>query len=72
VGRDFSFCLRSTSGRRVLAFCLIEKDTGTIAAADKALAQRRMGDFIVRMDAKPRIPPRAAGKDAPAASRRRG
>jgi hypothetical protein len=33
------------------------------------LAKRRMTDFRRRMDAKPRKPPRAAGKDAPPSSR---
>jgi phage-related protein len=64
--------LYQRSGNLIVLLHAMEKDTGTIAAADKALAQRRMGDFVARMDAKPRIPPRAAGKDAPAASRRSG
>jgi phage-related protein len=48
------------------------KDTGAVPAAEKALAKRRMADFKQRMDAKPRVPPRAAGQDAPFSSRKKG
>jgi phage-related protein len=47
----------------------IEKDTETIPRGDIDLAKRRMADFKHRMDAIRRTPPRAAGKDAPPASR---
>jgi len=47
-----------------------EKNTGSVPAAEKALAKRRMVDFKRRMDARPRKPPRAAGKDAPPIRRR--
>lgn len=50
----------------------IEKRTGAIPVADVELAKRRMADFKQRMDAQRRVPPRAAGKDAPPRSRRRG
>lgn len=43
----------------------IEKDTGEVPRSDIALAKRRMTDFICRMDAEHRQPPRAAGRDAP-------
>lgn len=46
-----------------------EKNTGTVPAVDKETAQRRMVDFKQRMDANPRVPPRAAGQDAPSHSR---
>lgn len=42
-----------------------EKNTGAVPTAEKALAKRRMADFKRRMDAEPRKPPRAAGRDAP-------
>jgi len=42
-----------------------EKDTGAVPSGEKATAKRRMADFKARMDAKPRVPPRAAGEDAP-------
>lgn len=64
--------LYQRSSNLIVLLHVIEKHTGTIPEADKALAQRRVADFIARMDAEPRIPPRAVGKDAPAASRRRG
>jgi phage-related protein len=48
----------------------IEKDSGAIPRADIDLARSRMADFRTRMDARHRQPPRAAGADAPAASRR--
>jgi phage-related protein len=47
----------------------IEKDTETIPRGDIDLAKQRMADFKHRMDAIRRTPPRAAGKDAPPASR---
>lgn len=47
-----------------------EKNTGAVPASEKALAKRRMAAFKRRMDAKPRKPPRAAGKDAPSSGRR--
>lgn len=46
-----------------------EKNTGAVPASEKAVAKRRMADFKRRMDAKPRKPPRAAGKDAPRSRR---
>jgi phage-related protein len=46
-----------------------EKNTGAVPASEKALAKRRMTDFKKRMDAQPRRPPRAAGKDAPSTRR---
>jgi hypothetical protein len=47
-----------------------EKNTGAIPASEKTLAKRRMANFKRRMDAEPRRPPRAAGKDAPSFRRR--
>ena len=47
----------------------LEKDTGAVPHADIELAKQRMADFKRRMDAIRRQPPRAAGKDAPPASR---
>jgi len=49
-----------------------EKNTGEVPEADKKVARERMADFRARMDATPRRPPRAAGKDAPSHSRQRG
>lgn len=47
----------------------IEKDTGAVPRSDIKLAKRRVADFKHRLDAERRVPPRAAGKDAPSKSR---
>lgn len=57
--------LYQRSGNLVVLLHAFEKNTGAVPVADKALAKRRMADFKRRMDAEPRVPPRAAGKDAP-------
>jgi phage-related protein len=64
--------LYQRSGNLIVLLHAFEKDTGAVPAAEKATAKRRMADFKRRMDAKPRVPPRAAGQDAPLGSRRRG
>jgi phage-related protein len=46
-----------------------EKNTGAVPTSEAALAKRRMADFKRRMNAEPRRPPRAAGKDAPSTRR---
>lgn len=46
-----------------------EKNAGATPASDARKAQARMADFQVRMDARSRRPPRAAGRDAPSSSR---
>lgn len=57
--------LYQRSGNLMVLLHAIEKDTGTAPQADIALARRRMSDFKRRMDAERRVPPRAAGRDAP-------
>ncbi|MGA8217143.1 MAG: type II toxin-antitoxin system RelE/ParE family toxin [Solirubrobacterales bacterium] len=64
--------LHQRSGNLIVLLHAIEKDTGAIPRAAKDLAKKRMTDFKRRMDAKRRIPPRAAGQDAPPKRRRRG
>lgn len=49
----------------------IEKSGAKVPEPDIKLAQVRMRDFQDRMNAQPRVPPRAAGHDAPSAVRRR-
>jgi len=56
--------LYQRSGNLIVLLHAFEKNTGAIPASEKALAKRRMADFKRRMDATPRKPPRAAGKDA--------
>lgn len=64
--------LYQRSGNLIVLLHAFEKDTGAVPTAEKTLAKRRMVDFKRRMDAKPRVPPRAAGRDAPPGSRGRG
>lgn len=61
--------LYQRSGNLIILLHAFEKNTGAVPASEKAWAKRRMTDFKRRMDAKPRKPPRAAGKDAPPSSR---
>lgn len=44
---------------------MLRKSTGRVPPADVELAKVRWRDFKARMDAERRIPPRAAGSDAP-------
>jgi phage-related protein len=57
--------LYQRSGNLIVLLHAFEKDTGAVPSGEKATAKRRMADFKARMDAKPRVPPRAAGEDAP-------
>jgi hypothetical protein len=47
----------------------LDKDSGAVPVADVELARQRMADSKRRLDAIRRRPPRAAGNDAPPASR---
>jgi len=42
-----------------------EKNTGKVPQSQIDIASKRMADFKQRMNALPRVPPRAAGSDAP-------
>jgi phage-related protein len=57
--------LYQRSGNLVVLLHGIEKNTGAIPREDIDLARQRMRDFASRMDSSPRVPPRAAGHDAP-------
>jgi len=61
--------LYQRSGNLMVLLHAFEKNTGGVPGSEKVLAKRRMADFKQRMDAKPRKPPRAAGKDAPPTGR---
>jgi phage-related protein len=63
--------LYQRSGNLIVLLHAIEKHIGAIPGAAVELAKTRMGDFARRMDAKPRVPPRAAGQDAPPQRRSR-
>jgi phage-related protein len=62
--------LYQRSDNLIVLLHAIEKDTGTVPTAAIEVAKKRMADFKRRMDARGRVPPRAAGKDAPPRSRR--
>jgi phage-related protein len=47
------------------------KTTATIPQGEIEVAKERWNDFVARMGARPRIPPRAAGRDAPRSRGRR-
>lgn len=63
--------LYQRSGNLVVLLHALEKNSGEIPQADIELAHARMRDFKLRMDAKQRRPPRAAGADAPPVDRTR-
>ena len=49
----------------IILLHIIRKSTGSVPAADVAVARSRWADFKARMDAPERVRPRAAGHDAP-------
>lgn len=57
------------SGQLVILLHIFEKNTDKLPAGERALAVKRFDDFKARMDAQPRRPPRAAGRDAPPGNR---
>ena len=57
--------LYQRSEKLVVLLHAIEKDTAAIPPSAIATAKKRMADFADRMDAHPRVRPRAAGQDAP-------
>ena len=57
------------SGNLIVLLHAIEKSTGQVGRGEIMVARNRMIDFFRRMDADPRLPPRAAGSDAPRARR---
>src|ERR1044072_2301572 len=61
--------LYQRSGNLIVLLHAVEKNTGAVPKEAQQLAQQRMADFSARMDAYRRNPPRAAGHDAPPATR---
>ena len=53
------------SGRLLVLLHVFGKRSGKVPHGEIRAAQRRWDDFKARMDAERRIPPRAAGHDAP-------
>ena len=64
-GSEHYRVLYRRSGRLVILLHAFPKTTGKVPRAEIKIAQNRWEDFKARMDAKPRRPPRAAGRDAP-------
>ncbi|WP_371878738.1 hypothetical protein [Conexibacter sp. DBS9H8] len=63
-GRTRYQLLYRRSNQFVVLLHVFEKNTGAIPARDIRTAQHRSDDFRARMDAKPKRPPRPAGRDA--------
>lgn len=53
------------SKRLIVLLHVFPKKTGKLPEAEIEIARRRWDDFKARMEARPRKPPRAAGRDAP-------
>lgn len=68
-GRRLFRILYRRSGKLIVLLHAIEKHTGPIPRADIKVAKERFRDFKARMDAARRVPPRAAGHDAPSKAR---
>lgn len=64
-GRELYRVLYRRSRNLIVLLHIFRKDTGKIPQAEIQVAQKRWRDFKARMDAEPRRPPRAAGRDAP-------
>jgi phage-related protein len=61
--------LYQQSEKLVVLLHAFEKNTEKLPADARELGIKRFKDFKVRMGAKPRVPPRAAGRDAPIKAR---
>jgi phage-related protein len=64
-GRDLYRILYRRSNQLIVLLHVLAKRSAKIDRRDILIAQERWEDFKARMDAEPRIPPRAAGHDAP-------
>jgi phage-related protein len=64
-GRDLYRVLYRRSNRLLVLLHVFAKRSAKIPAGDIDVAKERWADFKKRMDAQPRVPPRAAGRDAP-------
>jgi phage-related protein len=63
--------LYQRSDNLIVLLHLFEKNTDKLPASEIKVAKDRFKDFRVRMGAEPRVPPRAAGRDAPLKNRGR-
>lgn len=64
-GREQYRILYRRSEQLFVLLHIFEKRTAAIPDSEIEIAQERRADFKARMDASPRKPPRAAGRDAP-------
>ena len=64
-GRELYRILYRRSERLVVLLHIFAKRSAKIDRREIRVAQERWEDFRARMDADPRVPPRAAGHDAP-------
>ncbi len=65
VGSELYRVLYQRSERLIVLLHVFRKKSQKVPAGEIETAQQRWEDFKARMDAKPRRPPRAAGRDAP-------
>jgi phage-related protein len=64
-GRVLYRILYRRSMNLIVLLHVFRKDTGKVPEAEIEIARRRWEDFRLRMNASRRVPPRAAGHDAP-------
>ncbi len=64
-GRELYRVLYRRSRNLIVLLHAFRKDTGAVPQADIQTAADRWEDFLSRMDGRKRVPPRAAGHDAP-------
>jgi phage-related protein len=64
-GRELYRILYRRSGQLLVLLHIFPKRSAKIQRRDIQMAQERWKDFKTRMDATPRSPPRAVGRDAP-------
>jgi phage-related protein len=64
-GRDLYRVLYRRSRQLFVLLHAFHKNTGAIPREEIRIADARWDDFRARMEAQPRTPPRAAGRDAP-------
>jgi phage-related protein len=64
-GRAHYRILYRRSGNLFVLLHMIRKTSGAVPKAEIEIAKQRWRDFKARMDADKRVPPRAAGDDAP-------
>lgn len=65
MGAQHYRVLYRRSERLIVLLHVFPKKTGKLPKAEIEIAKGRWDDFKARMEARPRKPPRAAGRDAP-------